>query len=330
MFTIPDDVRFHSYYRDIPADNFTWSTDWSKFVGIPGLLPGERLIYDNGHYMIRLTNAYWHYSIYISIVYVFIIFAIKSLMSRKETGFDLRYGLITWNLFLTLFSFIGTIRCLPEFFHVLYNNGFVASYTQNTYVDDIRVNAWYLFFTLSKAPEMVDTLFIVLRKRRLINLHWIHHTLTLIYSWFVFGDMPSTARWMVNMNLVIHTMMYLYYALAAMRIRIPRQVSITITTLQIVQMFVGLYINVDCLHRKLSAMPCDLSFSVALSGFSLYFLFFVLFVNFFIRTYIIPTSSKAVKAAVANGKTILADLNNNSAKDKSAAATCGEMVKKLQ
>ena len=135
MFTIPDDVRFHSYYRDIPADNFTWSTDWSKFVGIPGLLPGERLIYDNGHYMIRLTNAYWHYSIYISIVYVFIIFAIKSLMSRKETGFDLRYGLITWNLFLTLFSFIGTIRCLPEFFHVLYNNGFVASYTQNTYVD---------------------------------------------------------------------------------------------------------------------------------------------------------------------------------------------------
>lgn len=48
---------------------------------------------------------------------------------------------------------------------------------------DIRVNAWYLFFTLSKAFELVDTLFIVFRKRKLINLHWIHHTLTLIYSW---------------------------------------------------------------------------------------------------------------------------------------------------
>lgn len=173
-------------------------------------------------------------------------------------------------------------------------------------------------------------MFIVLRKRRLIHLHWIHHTLTLIYSWFVFGDMPSTARWMVNMNLVIHTMMYAYYALAAMRIRMPRQVNITITTLQIAQMFAGLYINVHCLQRKLTGKPADLSFAVALSGFSLYFLFFALFVNFFIRTYIIPTSTKAMKAAVANGKTILADLNNNSSGDKSSVATCGEMVKKLQ
>ena len=197
------------------------------------------------------------------------------------------------------------------------------------HLQDIRVNAWYLFFTLSKAPELVDTMFIVLRKRKLINLHWIHHTLTLIYSWFVFGDMPSTARWMVNMNLVIHSMMYTYFALAAMRIRIPRQVNITITTLQIAQMFVGLYINIDCLQRKLTGEPADLSFAVALSGFSLYFLFFTLFVNFFIRSYIIPTSTKAMKVAVANGKNILADLNNNASGDKTVAA-CGEMVKKLQ
>lgn len=137
--------------------------------------------------------------------------------------------------------------------------------------------------------------------------------------------MPSTARWMVNMNLVIHTFMYGYYALAALRVRIPRQVNITLTTAQILQMFFGLYINYDCLKRKLLGQPCDISLSVAVSGFSLYFLFFLLFVNFFIRTYIVPNSGKVVKAAVQGGKSILGDFNNNANGEQ-----CGQMAKKLQ
>lgn len=189
-------------------------------------------------------------------------------------------------------------------------------------LQDIRINAWYFFFTLSKAPELIDTLFIVLRKRRLINLHWIHHTLTLIYSWFVFGDMPSTARWMVNMNLAIHSLMYTYYALTASGYRLPRWVNISLTTMQITQMLFGFYIHIDCLRLKLTEQPCDVSMAVALSGFSLYFLFFLLFMNFFIRTYIVPSSKMAVKVAMMNGKRMFNDLNNN--------RNGKEVIKKLQ
>lgn len=63
---------------------------------------------------------------------------------------------------------------------------------------------WYLFFTLSKAVELIDTLFVVLRKSKLITLHWVHHVLTLTFSWFAFVDVPGTARWMVNMNFFVH------------------------------------------------------------------------------------------------------------------------------
>ena len=49
---------------------------------------------------------------------------------------------------------------------------------------DWRLNLWYLFFVLSKALELVDTLFIVLRKHKLLTLHWVHHCLTLCYSWY--------------------------------------------------------------------------------------------------------------------------------------------------
>ena len=156
----------------------------------------------------------------------------------------------------------------------------------------MRLNIWYLYFTLSKALELFDTLFIVLRKHKLINLHWIHHVLTLNYSWYVFGDVPATARWMVNMNFLIHSMMYTYYGLKSMRFRIPRFVNITITSLQIAQMFAGLFINYLALYYKLSGIPCDLSRKVAIFGFSLYFLFFLLFMNFFIKTYILKTPAK--------------------------------------
>ena len=40
---------------------------------------------------------------------------------------------------------------------------------------------WYTVFVLSKAVELLDTAFIVLRKQRLITLHWVHHVLTLCY-----------------------------------------------------------------------------------------------------------------------------------------------------
>ncbi|KPM03395.1 hypothetical protein QR98_0018260 [Sarcoptes scabiei] len=56
-------------------------------------------------------------------------------MEKKEKGFDLKRELIAWNWILASFSLFGTIRCLPEFVHVILNDGFVNSYVQNTYVE---------------------------------------------------------------------------------------------------------------------------------------------------------------------------------------------------
>jgi len=131
----------------------------------------------------------------------------------------------------------------------------------------------------------------------------VHHVLTLNYSWYVFADVPATARWMVNMNFLIHSMMYTYYALRSLRVSIPRYVNMTITTLQIAQMFAGLYINYRTLQHKLIGMPCDISMSVAVTGFTLYGLFAVLFMNFFLRTYLFRSKSKSI--------TFINDINHN-------------------
>jgi len=49
-------------------------------------------------------------------------------------------------------------------------------------------------FCFSKLPELIDTVFIVLRKQPLIFLHWYHHASVLIYCWFSYQDYSSTGR----------------------------------------------------------------------------------------------------------------------------------------
>jgi len=67
---------------------------------------------------------------------------------------------------------------------------------------------------------------------------------------------------------------------------VHKQVNLTITTLQVVQMFAGLYINYKCLQLKVLGLPVDISYSTAAFSFVLYAIFAILFLNFFFWTYL--------------------------------------------
>ncbi len=43
----------------------------------------------------------------------------------------------------------------------------------------------------SQIPELVDTVFIVLRKKPLILLHWYHHFTVLLYCWHSYATRSS-------------------------------------------------------------------------------------------------------------------------------------------
>lgn len=108
------------------------------------------------------------------------------------------------------------------------------------------------------------------------------------------------------MNLLIHTFMYSYYSLKAMRLAIPRVISVIITTLQIAQMFFGLYIHAHVLILLVRGEPAnDNTMRSTLPGLILYFIFFYFFVKFFIDSYFISKRSTS--------KIVLEDINNNNA-----------------
>merc|ERR1719197_2386399 len=77
---------------------------------------------------------------------------------------------------------------------------------------------WVMTFIYSKIPELIDTVFIILRKKPLIFLHWYHHVTVLLYCWDAYSTMAASGLYFVAMNYSVHAFMYGYYCLTSLRI----------------------------------------------------------------------------------------------------------------
>ncbi|CAL8097229.1 unnamed protein product [Orchesella dallaii] len=145
--------------------------------------------------------------------------------------------------------------------------------------------------TMSKSVELGDTVFIVLRKQPLRFLHWYHHVTVFIYTWVTYEDYEPSLRWFMTMNMFVHAVMYTYYALKAMKIRVSRNWAMLVTVLQLSQMVVGVYINVYSLWIKRNGMDCVRRNEVIQLALTMYASYFVLFANFFYNSYLKHSSS---------------------------------------
>ena len=64
-------------------------------------------------------------------IYVIVIFSIKFYM-RNKPRYELRTALTLWNVGLAIFSILGTLRTVPELYHVIKRNGVYDSVCQPT------------------------------------------------------------------------------------------------------------------------------------------------------------------------------------------------------
>lgn len=286
---------------------FSLSYDFSRIVhDISATFPGSKLLtqlekqFESRSYVDTTWKKWmqlnWKHSITIGLVYIVLVFLGRYVM-RTRVKYELRPALIVWNVILAAFSLTGSVRVLPNFIDTLTSKGVVHSVCDTEYAYGVT-GFWSLMFILSKLPELVDTLFIVLRKQELIFLHWYHHATVLMYCWFSYKDYASTGQWFMTMNYLVHSLMYSYYALKAMRVRVPRCVSQLITTGQILQMIAGCYVNYVAYSTKVAGKHCGISDENIKYSSLMYFSYFVLFFDFFIKAYIFNKT----KAATANNE----------------------------
>uniref|UniRef100_T1J203 Elongation of very long chain fatty acids protein n=1 Tax=Strigamia maritima TaxID=126957 RepID=T1J203_STRMM len=230
-------------------------------------------------------QTYWKLSFLSVAIYLLLIYFGQRWM-KSRCAFELRTALVVWNLSLAVFSIAGSCRILPQMLAYVHNDGF-----ENTVCDGSRikdngiVSFWSWYFMLSKVVELGDTAFIVLRKQKLVFLHWYHHVTVLIYTWYSTQQIIPNARWFILMNIMVHSAMYSYYAFKAMKFKIPQSVAMTITTAQMLQMVGGLYINWRAYSAISSGRHCDTGMWNIQMSLLMYASYWLLFAYFFYNSY---------------------------------------------
>jgi hypothetical protein len=213
------------------------------------------------------------------VIYLFLIWYIPYTM-KDRPGFELRGPYILWNALLAGFSIVGAIYVVPPHVKALLEHGFTYDYCSP---DEEYASPFTLYFCLSKIPELIDTVFIMLRKRPLIFLHWYHHVATMWFCWFAWACKLQCGGAFAAMNLTVHSIMYSYYAFSALGFRFPNIVRISITSMQIFQMIAGTEIVIHTL------IYCPYgNRTLLLAGLAMYISYFLLFSKLFYENYCIP------------------------------------------
>ena len=144
---------------------------------------------------------------------------------------------------------------------------------------------WVMLFIFSKLPELVDTVFIVLRKRPLIFLHWYHHVTVLFFCWNAYATLAGTGLYFVAMNYSVHALMYGYYCLTALNMCPKSFPTILITMSQIMQMFVGTGVCVSAWYYYYNGIPCNNDITNLICGGLMYGSYLYLFTAFAFKRY---------------------------------------------
>lgn len=211
--------------------------------------------------------------------------------------FDLKYALGLWNLFLATFSFMGACRTVPHLLAILLSKSYKES------ICDIAAPSygrgpcgfWTCLFILSKTPELIDTVFIVLRKRQLIFLHWYHHVTVLLFCWHAYATEAGSGLYFVAMNFSVHAVMYAYYCAGAFD-AIPKGFpSWIITVGQISQMVVGTTVCVSAWYFYSQGIPCANEYNNLVAGALMYGSYLYLFMDFAYVRFLKPRPPKAQK-----------------------------------
>uniref|UniRef100_A0A7S1ZT57 Elongation of fatty acids protein n=1 Tax=Trieres chinensis TaxID=1514140 RepID=A0A7S1ZT57_TRICV len=229
------------------------------------------------------------------------------LYMRDRESWKWRRTLAMWNLGLSVFSWIGMARTLPQLVHNLWTMSLRDNLCTNpeiTYGSG-STGLWVQLFVLSKFPELFDTFFIVIHKKPLIFLHWYHHITVLLYCWHSYVSTSPSGVFFVVMNYSVHASMYGYYFLMAMKLKPKWFNPIIITCFQISQMIVGVivtllafyYYNTDTNKES----PCQIQKENNVAAFLMYGSYLFLFLQFFIRRYY-SVKATTVRPATAGTK----------------------------
>ncbi|KAF9526483.1 fatty acid elongase [Crepidotus variabilis] len=238
--------------------------------------------------------------------YLVIIFSIQALQKNGQP-----YKLTTLfqihNVFLSAGSLLLLALMLEEILPIMWNHGlFYALCEEPAWTS--RLEFYYMINYAFKYIELLDTVFLALKKKPLQFLHVFHHSATALLCYSQLNGKTSISWTVISLNLAVHVVMYYYYYATAGGARFWWKKYLT--TMQIAQFVIDLFIVYFGTYQRLAfryfpdlpfVANCAGSESAALFGCGLLTSYLLLFINFYFQTYKKPAAKKVAGNGVANG-----------------------------
>jgi hypothetical protein len=240
---------------------------------------------ESGMYVQFISATWPMLPLSVSIMYLLFVIVAPHLMEQRKS-FQLKKSVAVWNFLLTVFSCCGMVRVVPCLFYLLKTSTFHDTICLDPeYLDKGAVGLWSMLFVFSKMAELLDTVFLVLNKKKLVFLHWYHHLTVLLLSWHAYLSRSPISIYAMSMNYSIHSPMYGYYFLRSIG-KWPRWLSPQfITVAQISQMIVGSGVCMVGIFYKLQDPQCHAPMSNIVFATFIYWTYLFLFVQFFFRRF---------------------------------------------
>jgi len=273
-------------------------------------IPLPNLPYHLTHYVQGKTPLSTTTSVITALVtYLAIVFGLREVMKSQE-ALKMRFLFQLHNLLLSVGSGVLLVLMVEEIAPILWKNGLF--YTMcNDGAWTPAMEFYYMINYFYKYLELLDTVFLALKKKPLAFLHVFHHSATALLCFTQLNGRTSISWVVISLNLAVHVIMYYYYFATAGGARIWWKEYLT--TMQIVQFVIDLfavyfgtysYFVMTYIPGQLPAMgSCAGTERAALFGCGLLTSYLLLFINFYVQTYM-KSKAKKGKNGAANGSAV--------------------------
>jgi hypothetical protein len=275
-------LPFGTGWHDVWLPSDPHPRDFSFFSEFPVLrkwYTDYELHWDEPTLWLFMRSTWWLPFVLWCLYYLAVVQGEKYMRNRE--ALQVRAPLVVWNFSLAIFSAVGAARVLPQVLYPVYRNGLDftlcrASSASGSFFKGPS-GLWWSLFIFSKFVELLDTAFLVLRKRPVQPLHHLHHGVTMCAMWSSGGWEDPVSMFPVGMNYLVHALMYTYFGISALHR--PPAWGVLITAVQILQMLAG---SLGFTHHFLlmhTVPNCAGAYSTTWSGMLYYTVFFFWFCN---------------------------------------------------